>query len=115
MDRAKEIFGNPISDKDYEKAVKGAESYRKKFGDDSNVRYVLSSERNTVLDEFGAQNLTLSGAPFTFHKNQIVIGNIRMGFGHYRISMAMASAARCSWRAPTTICHPFSPRCLAMP
>ena len=95
MDRAKNIFGNPISDKDYEKAVKGAESYKKKFGDDSNVSYVLSAEQNTVLNAFGAKNLTLSGAPFKFDTSkQIIIGNIRMGFGHYRISMAMASAAR---------------------
>ena len=39
--------------------------------------------------------VTLSGAPFKFDpEKQIIIGNIRMGFGHYRISMAMASAAR---------------------
>ena len=94
MDRAKMIFGNPVSDKDYEKAVKGAESYRRKFGDDSAANYVLSAERNRVLDAFGAQNLTLGGEPYEFQTKDVVIGNIRMGFGHYRISMAMASAAR---------------------
>ena len=94
MDRAKMIFGNPVSDKDYEKAVKGAESYRRKFGDDSAVNYVLSAESNRVLDAFGAQNLTLGGEPYEFRPKDVVIGNIRMGFGHYRISMAMASAAR---------------------
>ena len=29
-----------------------------------------------------------------FDEKSIIIGNIRMGFGHYRISMAIASAAR---------------------
>ena len=63
MDRAKTIFGNRMSEKDYEKAVKGAEKYRRKFGDDSAVNYVLSAEDNRVLDAFGAKNLTLCGEP----------------------------------------------------
>ena len=94
IDRAKSIFGNPIRDKDYAKAVKGAESYRRKFGDDSKVQYVLSAERNRVLDTFSTQNLVIGGKPYVFGDKDVVVGNIRMGFGHYRISMAMASAAR---------------------
>ncbi len=94
MDKAKLIFGNPISDKDYAKAVKGAENYRKKFGDDSKVIYTLAAEDNRVLDAFGAKNLVIGGEPYKFGPKDVVIGNIRMGFGHYRISMAMASAAR---------------------
>ena len=94
MDRAKSIFGNPISDRDYAKAVKGMESYRRKFGDDSKITYTLSAEPNRVLDAFGAKNLVIGGAPYHFGEKDVVIGNIRMGFGHYRISMAMASAAK---------------------
>ena len=95
MDKAKMIFGNPISERDYRKAVKGAESYRKKFGDDSNVEYRLTTADNNVLETFGAKNLVLTpGANMTFDDKAVVIGNIRMGFGHYRISMAMASAAQ---------------------
>ena len=94
MDRAKSIFGNPISDRDYAKAVKGAENYRRKFGDDSKITYTLSAEPNRVLDAFGAKNLVIGGAPYHFGEKDVVIGNIRMGFGHYRISMAMASAAK---------------------
>ncbi len=94
IDRAKSIFGNPISDKDYAKAVKGAENYRKKFGDDRKVVYTLAAEPNRVLEAFGAKNLVIGGAPYHFGEKDVVIGNIRMGFGHYRISMAMASAAK---------------------
>ena len=49
IDRAKSIFGNRISDRDYAKAVKGAENYRKKFGDDSKVVYTLSAEPNRAI------------------------------------------------------------------
>ena len=94
MDRAKCIFGNPISDRDYAKAVKGMESYRRKFGDDSKITYTLAAEPNRVLDAFSAKNLVIGGAPYHFGEKDVVIGNIRMGFGHYRISMAMASAAK---------------------
>ena len=94
MDKAKVIFGNPLSEKDYAKAVNGAENYRRKFGDDSQMHYTLGVEENRVLDAFGAQNLVIGGEAYAFGPKDVVIGNIRMGFGHYRISMAMASAAK---------------------
>ena len=37
---------------------------------------------------------TKDGEPYRFGPKDVVISNIRMGFGHYRISMAMASAAK---------------------
>jgi putative phosphoesterase len=61
IDRAKSIFGNPIRDKDYAKAVKGAESYRRKFGDDSAAHYVLSAERNRVLATHGHRYVDYGG------------------------------------------------------
>lgn len=96
MERSKSIFGNPISAAVYQKAVKTKEKYLKKFGDDSQTIYHLASENNLTLNKFlGIKNLVLSEQPqeINFEKS-VIVGNIRMGFGHYRISMAIASAAQ---------------------
>lgn len=96
-----EIFGNKIKVKDYKKACKGQKKYIKKFGDDRNTNYPLAMIENNVLTpSMGTKNIiideTLSSDDFSksLPEKPIIIGNIRMGFGHYRISMAMASAAR---------------------
>lgn len=96
-----EIFGNKISNKDYRKALKGQKKYIKKFGDDRNIDYHLKLVDNEVLTgPLGVKTIVLdkdSSNSDSFTNNlpekPIIIGNIRMGFGHYRISMAMASAA----------------------
>lgn len=95
MDRAKTIFGNEISDSDFKKAVRGAERYRKKFGDDSGADYkAVLSENKVIGPYFNVKNIDVAeNGDGVFDEKGVVIGNIRMGFGHYRISMAMASAA----------------------
>lgn len=111
MDLSKKIFGNTISEKDYKKACKTQKRFIKKFGDDRNTVYNFKLEDNPVLTPvMGVKNIVLdnsddkatadtdsktSGAKKALElpKNAVIIGNIRMGFGHYRISMAMASAA----------------------
>ncbi len=92
----KEIFGNSVSKRLQQKAVKSKEKYLKKFGDDSHTVYHLGLKENPVLDEVGCKDLVLSDQQLDLSSvtNPIIIGNIRMGFGHYRISMAMASCAR---------------------
>lgn len=99
MDRAKTIFGNRISERDYKKAEKSKEKYAKKFGDDSQKKYPVCVQQNSHIgEELGVMDVLLQNQG----KNQesfdrekgIIVGNIRMGFGHYRISMAMASAAK---------------------
>ena len=98
-DRSKNIFGNAVSARDYHKAERSKQKFLKKFGDDSNADYPVILRANPVLGpilnvtdirvaEEGASEET-----FDLEKG-IIVGNIRMGFGHYRISMAMASAAR---------------------
>jgi hypothetical protein len=91
-----EIYNNPISNKDYKKAIKKRKKYSKKFGDDSKTLYHLSLDTNEVLNDLGTKRLISSSTPLNLDgiKNPIIIGNIRMGFGHYRIAMAMCSAAR---------------------
>ena len=95
MERSKVIFGNEIRAKDYRKAVKSKKKYEKKFGSDEGKAFVFSAEENPVIGEpLGVKNLTLSGGePVSFEENALIVGNIRMGYGHYRISMAIASAA----------------------
>ncbi|MDE6025462.1 MAG: hypothetical protein K2G45_08420 [Lachnospiraceae bacterium] len=101
-EKSKSIFGNPINEKVYRKAVRTKERNIKKFGDDTNANYPISIEKNAYIgDSLGVMNVLLgeAGGPeaenasFDTEKG-IIVGNIRMGFGHYRISMAIASAAK---------------------
>ena len=63
MDRAKVIFGNPVSDRDYQKACRQKEKFRKKFGDDSGTDYYFAAEDNAVLAPIGVKNLVLTDKP----------------------------------------------------
>ncbi len=97
MEKSKSIFGNPISAKDYRKAEKSKKKYRKKFGDDSTVDYKANIVKNRYIGKsLGVKNIEVSTKEgdhdFDLEKG-LIVGNIRMGFGHYRISMAIASAA----------------------
>lgn len=98
IDRSRCIFGNEISEKTYKKACQSKGKYIKKFGDDSDKEYYVSLKKNPVLgDDFSLIDVMLPSDQkeddsFDLEKG-IILGNIRMGFGHYRISIAMASAA----------------------
>ena len=101
-DRAKEIFGNIMPDSVYAKAEKSKKKFIKKFGDDTKKNYPVKVVKNDYIGEsLGVQNIEVleEGAstegtlPFDNEKG-LIVGNIRMGFGHYRISMAMASCAK---------------------
>lgn len=98
VDKSKVIFGNVISDKDYKKACNTKKKNIKKYGDDSNVDYnIVISKNEHIGDSLGVYDVLLKdgASPEKFDKEKgVIVGNIRMGFGHYRISMAMASAAK---------------------
>ena len=91
-DRSKVIFGNEMSKGDVRNAQKTQQKFLRKFGDDSETEYRFALEENAVLAPLGTRVMTF-GEGATFSNKSILIGNIRMGFGHYRISMAMASCA----------------------
>ncbi|MBR3296240.1 MAG: hypothetical protein IKI65_00200, partial [Firmicutes bacterium] len=96
-DRSKVIFGNRISDRDYKSAVASKAKYAKKFGDDSGIPHPAIVKENEHIGKLlGVKDIRVCEAgeslPFDTEKG-LIVGNIRMGFGHYRISMAMASAA----------------------
>lgn len=111
-EKSKVIFGNPMTDAIYRKAVQSKKKYERRFGDDSAADYPVTIEKNTHIgDSLGVMNVLLgedvsaagkgqNAVPGGKNKNAefdtdkgIIVGNIRMGFGHYRISMAIASAA----------------------
>ncbi|MBQ1837997.1 MAG: hypothetical protein II127_00085, partial [Ruminococcus sp.] len=96
-DRSKMIFGNEIGSGAYRKAVRGKQKYAKKYGDDSKKSYPVKLVGNACLGEpLGVRDIRVAegegDSSFDLDKG-VIVGNIRMGFGHYRISIAMASAA----------------------
>ena len=104
-DKSREIFGNQLSDRAYRKACRGKERHVRRFGDDSQVPCHLDARPAPAVGEaLGVRWLVPAqegGAAFDLAADAatcgcgkpVVVGNIRMGFGHYRIAMAMASAA----------------------
>lgn len=100
-DRSARVFGNEIDGRAYAKACRAKKRYARRFGDGSGEQCHLEiGDAPVIGDAFGARLLRpASGegaapADFSSIENPVVIGNIRMGYGHYRIAMAMASAAR---------------------
>ena len=93
LERSREIFGNLMSAKDVKNAEKTRQKFLKKYGDDSGVTYRFALRDEPVLSPIGTKVL-VRGEGAEFSDKTVFIGNIRMGFGHYRISMAMASCAK---------------------
>jgi len=97
QDRSKSIFGNEMSGRDYRKACLTKEKSLRKYGDDASADYPVRIQKNPCLYEpLGVKDLRVAegaGAEEFDLEKGLIVGNIRMGFGHYRISMAMASAA----------------------
>lgn len=109
MEKSKVIFGNEMSSKVYKKACKSKKKYIRKYGDDSKVDYPVKLEKNAYIgDSLNVVNVLVGDLKTNAHFDEkanlpalewdeekgIIVGNIRMGFGHYRISMAIASAAK---------------------
>ena len=94
MDKTSTIFGNPIDEKTIRKAEKSKEKFIKKFGDDSEKTYHLGLEPITQIREIRMQNLVHADKPLQLPDKPFIVGNIRMGFGHYRIALAIASCAQ---------------------
>ena len=92
--RSKSVFGNRMDKKTVLKAEKQKQKYIRKYGDDSDKEYHFATEDVDALGNIGVKKLVLSEEPCELTDNPLVVGNIRMGFGHYRISIAMASCAK---------------------
>ena len=96
-ERSKVIFGNKMSDSVYKKALDSKKKFLEKYPDDPDCTYNAVIRDNKVIGEsLGVKDIRLedSGSDYPFDEEKgLIVGNIRMGFGHYRISMAMASCA----------------------
>ena len=93
-DKTSVIFNNPMTKKVIKGAEKSKKKYIKKYGDDSNVDYKINFNNIPTLDFINTSNIVFGEQNQKFEDNALIVGNIRMGFGHYRISIAMASAAK---------------------
>ena len=96
-DKSSVIFGNVLSESAVRKAEKSKAKYARKYGDDSGADYPVKLVKNAVLYEpLGVTDIRVAegAGEAEFDRDRgLIVGNIRMGFGHYRISIAMASAA----------------------
>lgn len=89
------LFGTPVSAKALRKGARMRDKFARKFGYTGTREYPLCAEENPILGPFiGVKNLVSrpEGPPLDYERG-ILIGTIRMGYGHYRIAMAVASAA----------------------
>ena len=90
------VYDNAIKQSHSRKVDRWQDMFVRKFDYDPNETYTLSLFDNEYLGSvFGLKDILRSdeGEPIE-SENGVVISTIRMGFGHYRIAMAGASAAR---------------------
>ncbi len=94
-----EIFGNPVRPSVVRSAIRRREAYARRFHFDPAAVYPLSYRPEPCLkDLVDLDVLTLDPkqiepAPVSA-ESSVLIATLRMGYGHYRIALAMASAAR---------------------
>jgi len=97
MDKALfSLYGNTITPAQDRKALKWQNMFVKQFKYDPDEHYDLSVHDNPYLgDALGIRDIRRDGEGDAIDpETGVVISTIRMGFGHYRIAMAGASAAR---------------------
>ncbi len=94
------VYGNPITRRQSRAADRWQRSFVRRFNHDPDERYVLRVEDNAYLGgELGLRNIVRTDAASGSDLSAIVddgvlVSTVRMGFGHYRIAIAGASAAR---------------------
>ncbi|TVR68457.1 MAG: hypothetical protein EA427_10270 [Spirochaetaceae bacterium] len=94
------VYDNPISRRHSRSAIKWQRMFMRKFDYDSGEQYRLQVEDNPYLgDVFNLKSIVRVPASGSdsgitgLGSDGVLISTIRMGFGHYRIAMAGASAA----------------------
>ncbi len=96
------LYGNRITADQDRKALQWQQMFVKKFDYDPNETYELSVHDNPQLgDVLGIRDIRRDALGDPIDRDSgVVISTIRMGFGHYRIAMAGASAARAMGYTP---------------
>ena len=97
MDRNRfTLYGNELKRSYARKAARWQDMFTKRFDFDPNEHYELSLRPNPYLGQvLGLKDVVRDsdGEQITADAG-LLVGTVRMGFGHYRIAMAGASAAR---------------------
>jgi len=111
-EKSQAVYGNLVPARVQRQASRKKAAYLRKFGDDAGRFRGLTATDIPVLGPLGVKRLDVarsgsdslvsSEAIFDVRSDPhaLVIGTIRMGFGHYRISLAIASAARARGLTP---------------
>jgi hypothetical protein len=86
------IYGNLLPQRAVERAKRLRNRFERKFPDDIVPEVYYAADAAEEEPDIGIRTLGESGEPIDPDKG-IVLGTIRMGYGHYRISLAIASAA----------------------
>jgi len=90
------LYGNELKRSYARKAARWQDMFTKRFDFDPNEHYELSLRPNPYLGQvLGLKDVVRDsdGEQITADAG-LLVGTVRMGFGHYRIAMAGASAAR---------------------
>jgi hypothetical protein len=89
-----QVFGNTISPKRVAQGVRLRERFARKYGYVEGLKYPLSASENPTVGPFiGVHNVvSRQGGAALDPEKGVLVGTIRMGYGHYRIAMALASA-----------------------
>jgi hypothetical protein len=96
------LYGNELTARQTRQVKRWREMFVRKFNYDESERFELRVVDNPYLGgELGIRDVLrqAEGEPVVT-KGHVVISTIRMGFGHYRIAMAGASAARAMGYTP---------------
>lgn len=91
-----QIYGNELDESVWKSCLRARDRYARKFGYREDESFSYTAFKDPFLgDMLGIMNLLdqAGGKPID-PKKSVVIGSIRMGFGHYRMGLAAVSAAR---------------------
>ena len=90
------LYGNTITPAQDRKALKWQNMFVKQFDFDPDEKYDLTVKDNPYLgNALGIRDIVRDGEGDPIDpETSVIISTIRMGYGHYRIAMAGASAAR---------------------
>src|SRR5512133_2739397 len=91
-----EIYGNELDKAVWKSCLRARDRYARKFGYREDESFDYTAYKDPFLGEsLGIMDLLAQpgGKPLD-PKKSVIIGTIRMGFGHYRMGLAAASAAR---------------------
>ena len=98
----KRIYGVVIGRWYRKQAEKMVARMRRRYGEPDHPMRMALADSPVLGELYGTRDVveTFGGQPDPDWSNAVLIGTIRMGYGHYRIAMAFADAARAAGLTP---------------